>query len=88
VHFRVARSILYPTFQAKSFSTPSKPPVPGDSLSKTPKLDPSSVIANDDEYDGYSDYDDVGPFKNPITGEIGGPKGPEPTRYAWRLIIS
>lgn len=28
-----------------------------------------------------SDSEDEGPYENPITGEIGGPKGPEPTRY-------
>jgi hypothetical protein len=47
-----------------------------------PKKDLSQPSDNEieDEYDGYSDYD-VEPYKNPETGEIGGQKGPSPTRY-------
>lgn len=25
--------------------------------------------------------EEAGPWVNPVTGEIGGPRGPEPTRY-------
>lgn len=38
----------------------------------------------DHDHDSHSEdelSEDEGPYVNPVTGEIGGPRGPEPTRY-------
>ena len=46
---------------------------------KSGKVEPSKTPA-----DGPTETDPYAPFpdnRNPITGEIGGPRGPEPTRY-------
>jgi len=46
---------------------------------KSSKVEPTKA-----ESDGPSEADPYAPFpdnKNPVTGEIGGPRGPEPTRY-------
>lgn len=51
------------------------------------KLREKTPIGKLDEIDGPHPYAEKEPLKswpndtNPITGEIGGPKGPEPTRY-------
>merc|ERR1712176_196266 len=38
-------------------------------------------VAQEKKWEEEEDIQDTGAYKNPETGEIGGPKGPEPTRY-------
>lgn len=47
---------------------------------KTPsgKLDQQEPVEKDEPTDAYAPFPDN---TNPETGEIGGPRGPEPTRY-------
>lgn len=47
---------------------------------KTPigKLDQEAPSKNDEAPDAYAPFPNN---ENPKTGEIGGPRGPEPTRY-------
>jgi len=49
---------------------------------KSSKVEPTKTTKTDT--DGLPEADPYAPFpdnKNPVTGEIGGPRGPEPTRY-------
>lgn len=52
----------------------------GKKRGKTPigKLDQTETTEKDESADVYAPFPDN---KNPVTGEIGGPRGPEPTRY-------
>jgi len=39
------------------------------------------VLGEDEEGEEAEEESGHGPFVNPKTGEVGGPRGPEPTRY-------
>lgn len=57
-----------------------------DDVKDTEKGVDSQVHENDNhqKFEGSTDKDPYAPFPddiNPVTGEKGGPKGPEPTRY-------
>jgi len=45
---------------------------------KTPEIKPDNTKQSDSSDDGQNSQED---YQNPKTGEILGPKGPEPTRY-------
>lgn len=89
---RIKRVPLIPV-QSRKFSD-QKPPQqpakqkypPGQYTADNPPPDfkrGSKYIEDDDEelLEELSDDEETGPYVNPITGEIGGPRGPEPTRY-------
>lgn len=81
--FLVAQITYYSTTQSSSsgkssLKTPTTPVGKFDEPvdSKEGKIEPQvQPIKKDDPYAPFPGN------KNPVTGEIGGPKGPEPTRY-------
>jgi len=61
-------------------------PAAEDLLEHHHEEDEKHMLEHDLEEEDFEDKDDdddllEGPYVNPLTGEIGGPKGPEPTRF-------
>ncbi|XP_015918864.2 succinate dehydrogenase assembly factor 4, mitochondrial [Parasteatoda tepidariorum] len=77
-NFLVTPMMVSPDFVHRSFSDSSKK-IRG----KTPtgKLDKEVVAEEDTEESTIDPYAPFPENKNPATGEVGGPRGPEPTRY-------
>jgi hypothetical protein len=48
---------------------------------ETNEKDLPNESQEDNQDDEDDDYDDSGNFVNKATGEVGGPRGPEPTRF-------
>ena len=61
------------------------PPAEDDILKDEILAEEKHLLEHDLEEDDFEDRDDddllPDEYVNPLTGEIGGPKGPEPTRY-------
>lgn len=82
---RISTSLALPAAGSNSkarsairlFSSPSN----DQTLEKSPSKEPEDIGVKTAESESESEGDDGGELVNEKTGEIGGPRGPEPTRY-------